>query len=216
MSTRRRGSSTALHEAATRHKPPGEAAEKVPIARALIAAGAAVDAKDRDGATPLLLAAKRYDNPLKLVDLLLEAGARVNAKDSTGATPLSCACAMSQLDIAIRLLDAGARSHSRDASGMTPLLHAARNGYCDLGYVLLAHGVKPPERRRARELAKKSNRGEFVRVLDGEQLAASKLPQIVRAQLEKANAQFAKQRYAAAVAAYARVPSSFQGRVAEG
>ncbi len=58
-----------------------------PQARALLDRGAAIDAKDREGATALDRAAKA--GKIKLVTLLLSRGADVNARAVNGSTPLT-------------------------------------------------------------------------------------------------------------------------------
>ncbi|MDO9065118.1 MAG: ankyrin repeat domain-containing protein [Sulfuricella sp.] len=73
--------STPLHLAAT--KP------DVSALKALLAAGANVNAKDDDGNTPLHMAA--YTNRIEAAKVLLEAGADVNAKTTAGRTPMAMA-----------------------------------------------------------------------------------------------------------------------------
>jgi uncharacterized protein len=55
--------------------------------QAAIAKGADVNAKDDNGATPLLLAAQTNGNP-DVIKVLAKAGADLNAKDANGCTPL--------------------------------------------------------------------------------------------------------------------------------
>jgi len=66
---------------------------KADYIRILIQAGADVTAKDNDGRTPLLHAARWSDEttPPEIVTLLIQAGADVNAKDNDDRTPLSLA-----------------------------------------------------------------------------------------------------------------------------
>ena len=71
------------------------------VARALIEAGADVNAKEDDRCTPLHLSAR--DGHLKVARTLIEAGADVNAKDKGGCTPLQ-----GSMTIVRILLDAGA------------------------------------------------------------------------------------------------------------
>jgi ankyrin repeat protein len=73
--------STPLHLAATN--------PDVTAVKALLAAGADVNAKDMDGNTPLHMAA--YTNKIEAAKVLLEAGADVNAESSGGRTPLAMA-----------------------------------------------------------------------------------------------------------------------------
>lgn len=73
--------STPLHLAATN--------PDVSALKALLAAGANVNAKDDDGNTPLHMAA--YTNRIEAAKVLLEAGADVNAKTTAGRTPMAMA-----------------------------------------------------------------------------------------------------------------------------
>lgn len=73
--------STPLHLAATN--------PDVTAVKALLAAGADVNAKDMDGNTPLHMAA--YTNRIEAAKVLLEAGADVTAESSGNRTPLAMA-----------------------------------------------------------------------------------------------------------------------------
>lgn len=73
--------STPLHLAATN--------PDVSALKALLAAGANVNAKDDDGNTPLHMAA--YTNRIEAAKVLLEAGADVNIKTTAGRTPMAMA-----------------------------------------------------------------------------------------------------------------------------
>lgn len=73
--------STPLHLAATN-------SDSGPL-KALLAAGADVNAKDSDASTPLHLAA--YTNRIENAKILLEAGADVNAVSTGGRTPVALA-----------------------------------------------------------------------------------------------------------------------------
>jgi hypothetical protein len=73
--------STPLHLAATN--------PDVTAVKALLAAGADVNAKDMDGNTPLHMAA--YTNRIEATKVLLEAGADVNVVSSGGRTPMAMA-----------------------------------------------------------------------------------------------------------------------------
>lgn len=73
--------STPLHLAATN--------SDVTAVKALLAAGADVNAKDMDNNTPLHMAA--YTNQVEATKVLLEAGADVNVVSSGGRTPMAMA-----------------------------------------------------------------------------------------------------------------------------
>lgn len=73
--------STPLHMAATN--------PDVSALKALLTAGADVNARDMDGNTPLHMAA--YSNKFEHTKLLLEAGADVNAVSTGGRTPVAMA-----------------------------------------------------------------------------------------------------------------------------
>jgi uncharacterized protein len=82
-------------------------AEAVEMAKALLAAGAKVDAGAKDGITPLLSAAQ-YCKGVELVEMLLAAGANVNTKAPGGATPLMFAKIFAKKEIEAVLRKAGA------------------------------------------------------------------------------------------------------------
>ena len=77
-----------------------------PTVRALLAAGAYVDGRDRSGWTPLFNAALK-GNP-NILEALLSAGADVNARTPTGWTALKEAQMHGHTNIADRLIWAGA------------------------------------------------------------------------------------------------------------
>lgn len=102
------------------------AASKDPaIAKMLIAAGARVNAGDKDKETALHLAAS--GGGAGMVEVLLQAGADVNARDDEGLTPLHSAAAWGHLSLTGVLLAAGADANAADQHRQTPLhLVAAR------------------------------------------------------------------------------------------
>jgi ankyrin repeat protein len=115
------------------------------VARALLAAGAAVNAGTRIGRyTPLHLASRR--GHVAMARLLLDAGADAEAVTTgSGVTPLHLAAAAPGGDALVTLLlERGADPDALEASaGQTPLMFAAGADRSDAVRVLLARGADP-------------------------------------------------------------------------
>ncbi|MYD15240.1 MAG: hypothetical protein F4X00_16725, partial [Gemmatimonadetes bacterium] len=130
-----------LHEAAE-HGTAG-------VVRALLAAGAEVDAKlgrsgfdlwFRGADTPLHLAATNPDPAVAAA--LLEAGADVNGWGRGGRSPLHRAASNRNPEVAELLLQAGAEVNARTSGGITPLHYAAAGrGTPEVVAVLLEAGA---------------------------------------------------------------------------
>jgi len=110
---------TALHTAA-------RANISAAIAEVLVDNGAAVDARDDDGATPLYLAATM--GHVDTCKLLLKHGARHDSKDDEWVTPLHAAARAGQAAAAHELIEAGANVNARTDEGVTPLFMAVKSG----------------------------------------------------------------------------------------
>jgi ankyrin repeat protein len=85
---------------------------------------ALVQARDKDGSTPLHCAT--WKGHQETVAALLDAGADVNAQNSNehwGTTPLHAAAHANQAAIAQLLIDHGADVHAEDLNGKTPMHH---------------------------------------------------------------------------------------------
>ena len=80
--------------------------------------GVAIDAPEKRGLTPLMLAAGS-PHP-EAVKLLLESGANPNLQSREGTTALHKACASGDLKTVDTLLAAGASPSAVDANGRTP------------------------------------------------------------------------------------------------
>jgi ankyrin repeat protein len=111
--------------------------------RALLAAGADVNAADPTGTTALIGATA--DAHWEAARLLLEAGADVNAQDRSGCTALHGAAGCEDgADVVRILLRAGARTEVRARMSMlngTPLMWAAAQGRTETVQVLVAAGA---------------------------------------------------------------------------
>lgn len=110
-------------------------------AKALIAAGADVNAKDDTGeTTPLDWAARK--NHLDVMELLLAHGADVRARDFYGFTPLHHAASWGSKEGVELLLARGADANdSKNGAGQAPIHYAVGVGHEDIISVLLDHGA---------------------------------------------------------------------------
>ncbi|XP_076444800.1 uncharacterized protein LOC143282848 [Babylonia areolata] len=105
----------------------------------LVQAGAAINARNELGETPLQCAVKK-DNS-ETAERLLQLGAGVNLKDGEGYTALLCAACGGHSDTAGRLMHHGADVNMQDENGRSPLLLAIINGHTDTAELLIRHGA---------------------------------------------------------------------------
>lgn len=118
---------TALHVAAAGYQPE--------LARALVSAGADVNARNRRGAQPLHYAADSFPggchwNPpaqTATIAYLVEAGADPNATDKSGVAPLHRAVRTRGSAAVRALLDSGADPRLANKNGSTPMTLATLN-----------------------------------------------------------------------------------------
>lgn len=118
--------------------------DRVDTARALMAAGAKADGREKDGQTPLMEV-----KSTEMAQLLLDHGAHITARDKKGKTPLHAVgtYAMGQNSIphpealAELFLARGAKLEAADNNGETPLMSAAESGKIVLVQKLLDHGA---------------------------------------------------------------------------
>ena len=107
--------------------------------RWLIANGADVNAKNNDGWTPLLYAARKSAEVAKL---LIDNGAEVNAKDEDGRTPLLYAAGNNAAEVAKLLIDNGADVNAKNKKGRTPLHWAAGENAAAVAKLLIDNGAE--------------------------------------------------------------------------
>ncbi len=112
-----------------------------PEARALLDHGAAVNARDRDGMTPLAKAAQTAK--VGVMQLLIERGANVDARAIDGSTPLYYAAEADRPKAVRLLLDHGADPNIPGRSGERPLAAAAFSGAADTVALLIKRGADP-------------------------------------------------------------------------
>lgn len=139
--------------------------QDVAAARALLDAGADVNAPQEDGATALHWAAHWDDQ--EMVSRLLKAGAAVNATNELGVTPLSLACGNASPAVVEGLLAAGADPNIALPSGETALMTATRTGNVQVVKLLLSRGanVNAAERSQGQTALMWAAAGQFPEVV---------------------------------------------------
>ena len=98
----------------------------IEIIETLVSQGCLVDSRNREGLTPLMMAAL-YDEP-SAFQMLLQNGADPSLKDNDGLSPLHYAAKGGSTSIINNLLSLGIDIDSRTNAGVTPLMTAA---FCD-------------------------------------------------------------------------------------
>ena len=131
---------TPLHAAAD--------ALSVSAADRLIDAGADVNARNRDGAAPLHLAAlttttahRAAASRAAMTKLLIQKGADAGAADAQALQPLHLAALKGRDEMLSLLTAAGARTDAKDRLGRTPLHHAAMGNHKGTIAWLIDHGA---------------------------------------------------------------------------
>ncbi len=115
------------------------------LAEKLLANGAAVNATDVHGSSPLLEVVHNvWGKPaVALIELLGANGANPDLADNDACTPLICAAAEEDLDAVITLIALGADVSLKDNEGESALDCAIANDATDLIAVLKAAASKP-------------------------------------------------------------------------
>ncbi len=107
--------------------------------RALLEAGAELEARNDKGRTPLILAA--VGGHLDVVHLLLDKGAAIDARETNQATALHAAAQLGRTEVAAALLARGAAVDLLDSQKKTPLHLAAFLDRAEIADLLLANGA---------------------------------------------------------------------------
>ncbi len=124
---------------------PADAAAR--CARSLIEFGAAVNSRDSEGNTPLMIALVSLNQPL--INVLLESGARADLGSLTNHCNSFHIAAREGDARAMRLLLRTAHAHGVDVSSsieLTPLCSAAKRGKLDVVAVILDYHLSQPKR----------------------------------------------------------------------
>ena len=114
--------------------------DNLPLVKALLDRGAAVEAKDQDGKTALMMASLRGNTDL--IRLMLEHKASVRTRDSSGKTALMYAVFSARVAAVRLLLDQGAAAEESEHDGDTPLIKAAALRYRSIVQLLLDRDAK--------------------------------------------------------------------------
>lgn len=127
---------TALHWSAQNYHPA--------IARALIAAGAKVNAENKWQQTPLWVSAWQPEQGnTEIAHILTAAGADVTRADHRHNTPLIMAARSGHRPMIAYLLDQGAAIDAHNDKGRRPLFQAVAGGHPQAVRLLLARGADP-------------------------------------------------------------------------
>ncbi|KAH7010879.1 ankyrin repeat-containing domain protein [Microdochium trichocladiopsis] len=109
------------------------------VVQILVARGASLTARDKDGRDPLLKAIsldRRW-----VTHLLLDSGVAVETMDSYGTSALALAAGSVMRGISARLLELGAVLETKDRLGRTPLVWAVESEICEDVRLLLDNGA---------------------------------------------------------------------------
>ena len=131
--------------------------------------GFAVDRRDRNGRTALMLAA--FNGNREIVEMLLRAGADCELTDPQGRSALMFACTGAFAGCVRMLVDAGSDVNlSDEVEHWTPLMFAAGEGQTEVVRVLLENGAEPGARDEdddtAASFAKRRGHAETLAVLE--------------------------------------------------
>ncbi|WAO96059.1 Hypothetical protein NCS54_01372000 [Fusarium falciforme] len=123
---------------------------------------AAIEAVDKDGRTPLLLAAEKGHEAV--VRLLLDRGAHTEAAYNDSRTPLSQAAENGREAVVRLLLDRGAHIEAVDNYGRTPLWWAAAEGHEAIVRLLLDRGahIEAPDNYGRTPLSRAAEKGREI------------------------------------------------------
>lgn len=126
----------------------------------LLAAGADVKARDRQGRTVLHLTSGAWIPREESIELLIAAGADVNARDEDGRAPLHEAVRKGLTEVLPMLIKAGADVNARDRNGNTPFSLARQSKRVEIMKLLADAGADDG----LSPLARAASKGDLKRV----------------------------------------------------
>ena len=109
------------------------------VAARAVQEGASLDARDREGGTPLTHAAR--SGRVAVIQFMLDHGAAIDHRDIKGSTPLYVAIEKNRLEAAQLLIERGANVKVEGRSGVSTVAAAAFVGDEKMVELLLAHGA---------------------------------------------------------------------------
>ena len=121
--------------------------QELEIARALIEAGANVNALSTEYGSALAVAAMTplysEENETAIARLLVESGTDVDGTNGSSMTPLMFAAREGKKETVLFLIEAGADVNWQDVRGWSPLKFAVQSGLPDLVSIMLEAGADP-------------------------------------------------------------------------
>lgn len=142
---------------------------RLATARALLKAGATLDARDNRGQTALMAAA--IGSRIEIIQLLTQRGASVSQKNKKGVSPLMQSIINKSYDVIPLLLKYEKDLNQLDQYGSTMLHSAVMNQEYELARIYLQAGADPDARdkwgKTAREVAAREGDGKMQAILDG-------------------------------------------------
>lgn len=142
-------------------------ANNLEITKLLIDKGANVNAKNKEGFSPLAFAVEA--NNIEVVKLLLKKGSDVNDTNSWDETPLMMASGIGAKDIAKILIDKGADVNMKSDIGVTALLLATNGKHFEIVKLLLKNGADVNATNKtgytALKIVREDNNTEMVELL---------------------------------------------------
>lgn len=116
-------------------------ASSLDVVQQLLASGASPQARNKTGATPLLLSVRRGNG--EVVSALLAKGADANEPANNGSTILFIAIEAGNNDVVRRLTQAGADARRVDREGRSTLIAAIEKGNSEAALLMLNSGADP-------------------------------------------------------------------------